>query len=133
MAKTGNYIIVYRNGTAIAGVKSNDIQADCDLIEVASSTSGKWKEYIAGRSDWSVNVSYLLLADSDMLELLNQGTTYTLKIGGRSATNANTLTGQAILKVCKITATNGNLANGSFQFQGSGALAPVSTESLSEI
>lgn len=128
MAKTGNYIIVYRGGTPIAGVKSNDINADTDLIEVASSTSGKWRQYIAGRSDWSVNVSWLMLSDADMLQLLNVGTTYTLKIGGRTAANTNVLTGQAILKSCKVTATNGNLCTGSFLFKGSGALAPVSTE-----
>ena len=127
MAINGYNIIVLRNGTAIAGVKSNDIQTDCDLIEVASSTSGKCKEYIAGRSEWSVNVSWLMLSDADMLELLNQGTTYTLKIGGRNATNANTLTGSAILKTCRVTASMGNLVQGSFKFQGSGPLETVST------
>ena len=127
MAKTGNYIIVYRGGTAIAGVKSNEIQGDCDMIEVASTTSGSWKEYIAGRKEWSVNVSYLLLTDSDMLQLLNEGTAYTLKIGGRSATNANMVTGTAILKTCRIVATQGNLAQGSFVFKGSGALTAAAT------
>ena len=131
MAKTGNYIIIsaYKNNswTPLGAVKSNDISTDADTNEVASSTSGVWKEYIAGRKDWSVNVSYLVLADADMLELLNVGTTYSLKIGGRSATDANTLTGTAILTTCKITATQGNLAQGSFQFKGSGALAVVTT------
>jgi predicted secreted protein len=127
MAKTGNYIIVYRNNTVVAGVKSNDISTSADTEEVASSTSGDWKEYIAGRKDWSLSVNYLLLADADMLELLNVGTIYTLKIGGRSASNANTLTGSAIMTVCRISAINGNLAQGSFTFKGTGQLAPVGT------
>jgi predicted secreted protein len=127
MAKTGNYIIVYRDNTVIAGVKSNDISTSADTEEVASSTSGDRKEYIAGRKDWSLSVNYLLLADADMLELLNVGTTYTLKIGGRSASNANTLTGDAIMTDCRISAINGNLAQGSFTFKGTGALTPVGT------
>lgn len=127
MAMNGYNIIVLKNGTAIAGVKSNDIATKADTIEVASSTSPVWKEYITGRKDWSVNVGYLVLADADMLELLNVGTTYTLKIGGRNATNANTLTGSAILTVCKVTASLGNLVQGSFQFQGTSALAAAST------
>lgn len=126
MAKTGNYIIVYRDNTVIAGVKSNDISTGADIIEVASNSSGVWKEYISGRKDWSLSVSYLLLTDAGMLELLNVGTTYTLKVGGRTATNANTLTGNAIMTDCKITATNGNLVQGAFTFKGSGALAPAS-------
>lgn len=127
MAMNGYNIIVLKNSTAIAGVKSNDITTKADTIEVASSTSGVWKEYITGRKEWSVSVSYLVLADSGMLELLNVGTTYKLKIGGRNATNANTLTGSAILTTCKVTATLGNLVQGSFQFQGTSALAAVST------
>ena len=71
--------------------------------------------------------TYLLLADAGMLNLLNIGTTYHLKIGGRSASGANTLKGYAILTACKVTATRGNLVQGSFSFQGSGALEPFST------
>jgi len=127
MAKNGNDIIILRNSTAIAGTRTDKVNTNADLMEVASSTTGQWKEYIAGRKDWSVNVSWLVVADSDMLDLLSIGTTYTLQIGGRSATNANTLTGSAILKVCEVVSTRGNIAQGSFSFQGTGALAPVST------
>ena len=131
MAKNGNYIIISVESNSqwvpIAGVKSDDISTRADTIEVASSPSGVWREYIAGRKDWSVSVNYLLLADAGMLNLLNIGTTYHLKIGGRSASGANTLKGYAILTACKVTATRGNLVQGSFSFQGSGALEPFST------
>ena len=33
MAVLGNNIIVYMNGTAIAGTRSDEIQVDCDTIE----------------------------------------------------------------------------------------------------
>lgn len=128
MAKNGNDIIIMKDSTAIGAVKSNDISTKADTIEVSSPTNGQWRDYIIGRKDWSFSVSYLVLTDADMLELLSVGTVYTIKIGGRNASAANRLTGSAILNTCKITATRGNLAQGTFQFQGSGALVADSEQ-----
>ena len=122
MALLGNNILIYRAGTAIAGTVSNEIQAGADLIEISSPTSGQWKEYIAGRKNWSINVSYLVLAYNGVRELLNVGTTYTLKFRGRNQSDSTGVTGTAILKTCKITATKGNLVQGSFTFQGTSSL-----------
>ena len=47
--------------TAFAAVKSHDIQNQCDLIEKASATQQDFKEYVAGREEWGINVSYLVL------------------------------------------------------------------------
>lgn len=123
MALLGNNILIYRSGTAIAGTISNEIQSEADLIEISSPTSGQWKEYIKGRKSWSINVSYLVLAYNGVRELLNVGTTYTLKFRGRNQSDSTGVTGTAILKTCKITATKGNLVQGSFQFVGTGALS----------
>ena len=122
MAINGNNVLIYRNGTAIAGTITNEIQTGADLIEISSPTSGQWKEYIAGRKSWSVNVSYLILADNGVRDLLNVGSSYTLKIRGRNATDATGVVGTGILKSCKITATKGNLVQGSFTFQGTSSL-----------
>lgn len=122
MAIKGNNILIYRNGTAIAGTVSNEIQTGAELIEISSPTSGQWKEYITGRKSWSINVSYLVLADNGVRDLLNVGSSYTLKFRGRNAADNTGVTGTAILKTCKITATKGNLVQGSFQFQGTSSL-----------
>lgn len=122
MAINGNNVLIYRNGTAIAGTITNEIQTGADLIEISSPTSGQWKEYIAGRKSWSVNVSYLILANNGVRNLLNVGNSYTLKIRGRNATDATGVVGTGILKSCKITATKGNLVQGSFTFQGTSSL-----------
>lgn len=122
MAINGNNVLIYRNGTAIAGTITNEIQTGTDLIEISSPTSGQWKEYIAGRKSWSVNVSYLILANNGVRDLLNVGSSYTLKIRGRNATDATGVVGTGILKSCKITATKGNLVQGSFTFQGTSSL-----------
>ena len=123
MVILGNNILIYRNGTAIAGTVSNEIQSGAELIEISSPTSGQWKEYIAGRKSWSINVSYLVLAYNGVRDLLNVGTTYTLKFRGRNSSDATGVQGTAILKSCKITATKGNIVQGSFQFTGTGTLS----------
>lgn len=123
MAQLGNNILVYLNGTAIAGTKSNEIQTECDMIEVTNQNSAQWRKYLAGRKNWSVSTGFLVLAAADTKKLLNVGTTYTLRFRDRAGTSI--LQGQAIMKQCKISAARGSLATGSFTFQGSGELAEV--------
>ena len=109
-------------GTAIAGTKSDELQVDCETIEIASATDQGWTHYLAGRKSWSLTVGWLVLANSDVRKALQVGSTVTIKFKGRNATNANSLSGSAIIRTCKITAIEGNLANGSFAFVGNGPL-----------
>jgi hypothetical protein len=134
MAKNGNNIIVYSGGTAIAGTRSSEVQSGSELIEVSSPTQGTWRQYIAGRKEWSVTVGFLVLSDSALAisnktgiqDLLQVGNTFTIKIKERTAADSDGVTGTVILKTCKITMTRGNLVQGSFQFTGNGELsAPV--------
>ena len=122
MAILGNNIIVLMGGTAIAGTKSDELQVDCETIEIASATDQGWTHYLAGRKSWSLTVGWLVLANSDVRKALQVGSTVTIKFKGRNATNANSLSGSAIIRTCKITAIEGNLANGSFAFVGNGPL-----------
>jgi len=120
MAQLGNNILVFLNGTAIAGTKSNEIQTDCEMIEITNMTSAQWRQFIAGRKQWTVSTGFLVLAGADITKLLTVGTTYTLQFRDRAGSNI--IEGQAILKTCKISATRDNLATGSFSFQGTGEL-----------
>ena len=122
MAVLGNNIIVLMNGTAIAGTKSDEIQVDCETIEIASATDQAWTHFITGRKSWSLTVGWLVLANQDVRKALLVGSTVTIKIKGRGESDANGLSGSAILRTCKITATRGNLAQGSFAFVGNGPL-----------
>ena len=123
MAINGNNILIYYNGTAISGTKSNEIQTDTELIEISSPSSGEWKSYITGRKNWSINVSFLVLAYDGVRNLLNVGNTFTIKFKGRNSSDSDGVSGFAILKNCKITAIKGNLVQGSFQFVGTGILS----------
>jgi predicted secreted protein len=122
MAVLGNNIIVFMNGTAIAGTKSDEIQVESDTIDVASETDQDWVHRIAGRKSWSLNVGWLVLANQDVRKVLLTGSVVTIKIKGRGESDASGVTGAAILKTVKITATHGNLAQGSFAFVGNGPL-----------
>jgi predicted secreted protein len=122
MAINGNNIIVLTNGTAIAGTKSDELQVDCETIEIASSTDQGWAHYISGRKSWSLTVGWLVLANTDVRKTLLVGSSVTIKIKGRGDTDANGLSGSAIISKAKITAIRGNLATGSFQFVGNGPL-----------
>ena len=122
MAILGNNIIVLMNGQAIAGTKSDEIQVDCETIEIASATDQGWTHHISGRKSWSLTVGWLLLANTDVRKALLVGSSVTIKIKGRGDTDANGLQGSAIISKAKITAIRGNLATGSFAFVGNGPL-----------
>ncbi len=122
MAVLGNNIIVYMNGQAIAGTKSDEIQVESETIEVASETDQDWVHRIAGRKSWSLNVGWLVLANQDVRKVLLTDSVVTIKIKGRGESDSNGVTGAAIMKTAKITATRGNLAQGSFAFIGNGPL-----------
>ena len=122
MTILGNDLIIYCNGKAIAGSKSCTIDVDAEMIKTASPTDGAWEHYLAGRKSWSLTVSWLVLANTDVRKALLVGSSVTIKFKGRNATDANGLSGSAIIKTCKITAIRGNLAQGSFTFAGNGPL-----------
>lgn len=115
-------VILSRNNTALANtrIRSNEIQTSCDMIEKASASQQDWKEYVAGRNSWTLTVNYLVLASAQVADLLYVGQTFDITI---KSGNSELLTGSAIITGVKNTATVGNLAQGGFTLQGSGALS----------
>lgn len=121
----GNTILIYRGSTVVAatsleGVTSHTVDSDCETIEKASAEQQDFKEYVAGRKGWSIDVSYLVLSAAGIADPLTVGTTYYLV--NRDRAGSTKIVGQAILQQCKQTYTRGNLVSGSFRFQGTGAL-----------
>lgn len=116
----GKDIIIQKNdGTTLAASKSCDLEMSCDTIETASITSGTFREFIAGRTSWTITTSWLVTELSSPAALL--GTKLRIKIIN-TTDSGDYLVGNAICTKCKITATKGNLAQGSFAFQGTGPL-----------
>lgn len=115
-------VILSQGGTALAStrVRSQDIQTSCPTIEKASASQQDWEEHIAGRKSWTINISYLVLAASQVRDLLYVGQTFSITV--KDSGNNSSVTGSAIMTAVKNVATIGNLAQGSFSLQGSGAL-----------
>ena len=122
MAINGNNIIITVDGHAVAGTRSNEVQCESEIIEISSSSNQSWKAVIAGRKSWSFTVGFLVLANSRARQLLSVGSKYSVVIKERNASASEQVTGEAIMKTCKISATRGNLATGSFSFVGTGPL-----------
>lgn len=131
MAVLGNNIYISvgvgTSSSIIAGTKTNSIKVGAEMIEVSSPLSDKWKEFIAGRNEWSFTVGYLVLQDSQVLDLLNVGTKVNIQVVGRNGTSAVVLLqGEAFIKEFDMNLTRGNLAQGSCSFLGTGPLtAPI--------
>lgn len=129
-----NDIVVYLGNTAIAATRSNEMRRSADLIEKRSPATGSEKEYVAGMKSWSVSTSFLVPSLGTALDgLLAVGTTYTLTFGAARQTPTQSsplvgLQGTAILKECVITASLPNLVQGSFTFQGTGALTNITAQ-----
>lgn len=128
MAILGNNVFVcVGSGSAaaiIAGTRSNEINTSSETIEISSPTSGQWREYLAGRKEWSITTGFLVLTSSDIQGLLNIGNTYHLQIVERQGSAVTIVAeGDAIMVTCRVSGSVGNLLQGSFQFQGNGELA----------
>ena len=111
------------DGVLVALAQSCEISVDSDEIEVASSTNGGWRDFISGRKSWTVTVGYLVTAGNVATDLMKVGTEVNIKV--KDGDTGTPLTGTAIVKTCKINGATSNLAKGSFQFRGKGALTPV--------
>ena len=100
----------------IAAAKSCTIRRHADSIETASDNDNTSKHYVAGRKEWSIDLQYFVSTDGVTLE---EGTTYNIqvKIG-----NTSTWTGTVLCTDCEVTATIGNLSQGSIKLLGNGPL-----------
>lgn len=115
----GNVLVLNGSGTAVvAGATNCDIDMQCEGIEVAGPLSGEYREVLAGRKGWTVTLNYLVTDDLSSLRV--NGTKVTLRIQVRGASSY--MQGTALVSECRVTATKGNLCQGSFVFTGSGAL-----------
>lgn len=101
----------------IAKAKSCTIRRHSDAIEVASSTDGTSKHYIAGRKEWSVDLAYFVSTDGVSLQ---EGQTYSISVVVGSAA---TWTGSVICTDCEVSAPMNNLSQGTIKLLGNGPLS----------
>ena len=117
----GNDIIVILNGEAIAATKSDELQVGCESIPISSATDGDWTDVIAGRKSWSLTTGFLIANQVKFFDGIDMVGMYViLRIKHRTGTSW--YEGSALCTTFKVTATKGNLVQGSFAFQGKGKL-----------
>lgn len=120
----GNEIIILVNGVAIWGTKSDEIQVGCETIPISLPSSGDWTSAIAGRKSWATTVGFLVSGTPQIYSAVDMvGTNVIMRIKYRTGTVW--LEGTAICTTFKVTATKGNLVQGSFSFQGISPLQMV--------
>lgn len=126
MKLKGKQLIIQADGVAIAASKSCTIDVQADTIETSSPSQGSWRNYIAGRKKWNITTNHLVSADAsastplrNMLSKVGKIYQLSFVVNGYPDDHAS---GSAICTACKITATLGNLMQGSFSWTGSGPL-----------
>ena len=118
----GRNIFIYSgtSGTTalIAGAKSCTISKSCEVIEKASATSATAREFVAGRTEWEISISHLIVTASPYDGILKVGGTYPLSVvvGGVRKT------GTAICVQADISGAVGGLGQGQAKFKGTGEL-----------
>lgn len=130
MAINGNTILVYKDSTLIGGTKSNSISTTGDLDEVARPGQGQWKCYDPGRKGGTIQIGYLVLADSALgvasgsgiRDLLQVNERFTLSFKSRVSGGDAGVSGIYILQSVDIQSARGNLVIGTFKFVLDGAL-----------
>lgn len=122
---TGKDVILTlsQGGTALANtkIKSQSIKSQCAVLEKASSSQQDWVEVVAGRKSWTLTVRYLVLAGSQVKDVLKVGQTFSITMQ-EYGSSTNIVTGTALLSGVEAEYPTGNLAQGTFTFTGSGAL-----------
>ena len=117
----GNDIIVILNGEAIAATRSDELQVGCDAIPISSRTNGDWTDVIAGRKSWTLTTGFLIANQLKFFDGIDMVGMYViLRIKHRTGTSW--YEGTALCTQFRVTATRGNLVQGSFAFQGKGKL-----------
>lgn len=122
-----NIIIQYKDPEdgvvkAFAAVKSCNVKLGCETIEVSSPTTGQFREFIAGRKSWQITLNSLVTNCTEYtFPKVGQTFLISMNIEGGCAEH-HRVSGNAICTEYQVTGTVGNLAQGSFSFQGTGPL-----------
>lgn len=122
----GNDLIISDESGALAASKSCTLTVSADTSEYSHPDSGPWQHNFAGKKAWKLSTTHLVKAsaatDTPLKEAIARvGNSYTLTFTVRDYVN-DTVSGTAICQTFKVTATRGNLLQGSFEWTGDGPL-----------
>ena len=107
------------NSTILYAAKSIELTIDCEMVEIAASNTSGFREYTAGWKKWSFQVSTLASSSQVGSAPSMVGTRYYAKFT-LSGSTSEVVGGYCICTQAKITDTKGQIAKGTFVFQGTG-------------
>ena len=122
--KLGKDLILALSGEPLAAAKSCSIQQSQSFIEVASPTSGRWKQVVPSMLEWGISANTLLgtyAAYNTLDQAWRNGTAVTIRYYDTEY-NCNK-TGTAYIADIRLEGSVGSLAQMSIQLQGSGELS----------
>lgn len=122
--KLGKDLILALSGEPLAAAKSCSIQQSQSFIEVASPTSGRWKQVVPSMLEWGISANTLLgtyASYNTLDQAWRNGTAVTIRYYDTEY-NCNK-TGTAYIADIRLEGSVGSLAQMSIQLQGSGELS----------
>ena len=125
--KLGKDLILALSGEPLAACKSCNIQQSQSFIEVASPTSGRWKQVVPSMLEWGISANTLLgtyAAYNTLNQAWRNGTAITVRYYDTEYTCNKT--GTAYIADLRLEGSVGSLAQMSIQLQGSGELSEYS-------
>lgn len=66
----GLEVLLYVDGTAVAGQRGASLSMSADEIDVTDKTTGQYKTYLAGLKEWSISCDGLVVAGDTAYEAL---------------------------------------------------------------
>lgn len=127
---SGTELGLYINGLPHAFATSHSINIECDIKEVSSKKSGKWKAYKAGVLSWSISGSGLTVYDVDKTTKASSASILAAMISQQEIAIKHTtaelgnrsFNGQVIVKSFTAEAPDDANSTYSFTLQGTGEL-----------
>lgn len=122
--KLGKDLILALSGEPLAAAKNCSIQQSQSFIEVASPTSGRWKQVVPSMLEWGISANTLLgtyAAYNTLDQAWRNGSAVTIRYYDTEY-NCNK-TGTAYIADIRLEGSVGSLAQMSIQLQGSGELS----------
>jgi len=122
----GNNIYISLDGSRqpFACTQSNSIKTGAKIVEISGPNTGDWEENLNGRKNWSMSFKWLVGDADDITNLLMAGNTYNVSIFSKRTQLSPKMIGRAICESVEVQAQRGNISYGTFNFKGSGPLAP---------
>jgi hypothetical protein len=119
----GKYVRIYSGSTStpiIAAAKACTISKKSDVMEKASSSNAKAKEFIAGRTEWEISINHLVMAENgrEFQGIIKVGNDFDISVMVGSIRKY----GHVICTQADISGSVGGIASGSVKLKGTGEL-----------